>query len=95
MALVFPSLYLVSRTRWYPVLRLGGAALALAAATGWALDRLGVHPDPLAGAEEAVVGHPWYVVVGLALVAVACRLADRRAPAGPPRPAVALPHRGR
>ena len=84
VALVFPSLYLVSRTRWYPVLRLGGAALALAAATGWALDRLAVLANPLAGAEEAVIGHPWSVVVGLALVAAACGLAGRRPPASTP-----------
>ncbi|WP_100499326.1 HupE/UreJ family protein [Geodermatophilus chilensis] len=96
LALVFPSLYVVSRTRWYPALRLGGATLALAAATGWALDRLGVLANPLAGAEEAVIGHPWYVVIGLALGAVACRLADRRAPATVPlQQEAALTHPGR
>jgi hypothetical protein len=85
VALVFPSLYLASRTRWYPALRLVGAAVALVAATGWALDRLGVLADPLAGVEGAVVGSPWWVVDGVALVAVACRLADRRAGQGPGR----------
>ncbi|MGY1696708.1 HupE/UreJ family protein [Geodermatophilus sp. SYSU D00814] len=96
VAVVFPSLYLVSRTRWYPALRLAGAALALAAALGWALDRLGVLTDPLTGAEEAVIAHPWTVVAGLALVAVCAWAADRRppspragrdVPAGPPVPA--------
>jgi hypothetical protein len=80
VALVFPSLHVVSRTRSYPALRLAGASVALAAATGWALDRLGVLTNPLAGVEETVIAHPWSVVAGLALVAVCCRGADRRAP---------------
>ncbi|MGY1636818.1 HupE/UreJ family protein [Geodermatophilus sp. SYSU D00742] len=79
VALVFPSLYVVSRTRYYPALRLAGAAVALAAALGWALDRLGALANPLAGAEETVIAHPWYVVAGLAAVAVCCRVADGRA----------------
>ncbi|RBY80056.1 HupE/UreJ family protein [Blastococcus sp. TF02-09] len=92
VALVFPSLFVVSRTRFYPALRLTGAGLALAAAVAWALDRLGVLADPLAGAEEAVIAHPWWVVSGLAVVAAACRLADRRPVSQPPRPvAVAAP----
>ena len=94
VALVFPSFYAVSRTRWYPALRLAGASVALAAATGWALDRLGVLADPLAGAEEAVVAHPGWVVAGLAAVAAACVLADRRAGGGgAPVPAGARPAR--
>ncbi|MGY1784386.1 HupE/UreJ family protein [Geodermatophilus sp. SYSU D00698] len=87
VALVSPSLYVVSRTRWYPALRLTGAAVALAAATGWALDRLGLLANPLAGAEEAVVAHPWSAVAGLALVAAGCWAADRHRPAGPAGPA--------
>jgi hypothetical protein len=79
VALVFPSIYLVSRTRFYRPLRLVGAWTALVAAAGWALDRLGVLADPLAGAEDAVIAHPWCVVAGLAIVALGCRFADRRA----------------
>ncbi|MGY1771194.1 HupE/UreJ family protein [Blastococcus sp. SYSU D00813] len=87
VALVFPSLFLLSRTRAYPAVRLTGAAVALAAATGWALDRLGVLADPLSGVEDAVIASPGYVVGGLALLAVSCAAADRR-PTGRPRPAV-------
>ncbi len=69
MALVFASLHLVSRTRFDPALRLTGAGVALAAAAGWAFDRLGALANPLAGAEDAVITHPWWVVAGLAVVA--------------------------
>ena len=79
VALVFPSLYLLSRTRWYPRVRTTGALLALVAATTWALDRLGRLADPLAGVEEALVAHPWWFVVGMAALALSCRVADRRA----------------
>ena len=77
VALVFPSLYVASRTRFYPWLRLAGATVALVAAAGWAVERLGLVDNPLAGIEDVVIGHPWWVVAGLAVVAVSCRLADR------------------
>jgi hypothetical protein len=91
VALLFPSLYLASRTRWYPALRIAGAVAALAAATGWVLDRLGVLANPLAGVEEAVIGHPWSVVTGLALAAAGCWLVDRRSATatGPGQEAIA------
>ncbi len=83
VALQFPSLHLASCTRWYGAVRLAGAAVALVAALGWALDRLGVLANPLAGLEDAVIGHPWWVVAGLAAGAGICHLLDRR-PATPP-----------
>ncbi|MGY1723584.1 HupE/UreJ family protein [Blastococcus sp. SYSU DS0533] len=86
VALVLPSLHLLSRTRAYPAVRSTGAGIALAAATGWALDRLGVLANPLAGLEDAAIGHPWVVVAGLAAVAVCARLLDPR-PARPAPPA--------
>jgi hypothetical protein len=54
--------------------------------------------NPLAGAGGAVIGDPWSVVAGLALVAMACRLADRRPAASAPPTAheeAAIPPRGR
>ncbi|MGY1847878.1 HupE/UreJ family protein [Blastococcus sp. SYSU DS1021] len=89
VALLFPSLHLASRTRFYGGLRIAGAAVALTAAAGWALDRLGVLTNPLSGAEEAVIAHPWWVVAGLAAVAGGCWLADHRSPA--PRAAAEVP----
>lgn len=87
VALVLPSLYVVSRTRWYPALRVGGALVALAAATGWALDRLGVLANPLAGLEEAAIAHPFVVVGGLAGCAAAAWLGSAGAPRRAPEPA--------
>jgi hypothetical protein len=78
VALTFPSLYLASRTRFYPALRVIGASAALAAATGWALERLGILENPLAGVEDALISHPWWAVAGLAVVAVFCWPVDRR-----------------
>jgi len=89
VALLFPSLYLISRTRWYPAVRTAVAGVALAASTGWVLDRLGILANPLAGVEGAAITHPWRVVSGLAVVAAACWLMDRPTPAegGPASPA--------
>jgi hypothetical protein len=80
VALIFPSLYLASRTRFYPALRVIGASVALTAATGWALERLGVLDNPLAGIEDALTSHPWWAVGTFAVTAVCCRLADRKRP---------------
>lgn len=77
IGLLFPSLYLASRTRWYPALRVAAATAAGLAACAWALDRTGVLASPFQGVEDAAVAHPWWVVAGLAAVAVACRLTDR------------------
>ncbi|MCB0827912.1 MAG: HupE/UreJ family protein [Solirubrobacterales bacterium] len=84
VALVFPSLYLLSRTRFYPTVRVTGACLALAAATGWGLDRAGALANPLAGVEAVAIGHLWLIVVGLAGLAGAAWIAGP-SPAGPGR----------
>ena len=47
--LLFPSLYLLARTRFYPAVRIVGGSLAITAATGWVLERLGVVANPLGG----------------------------------------------
>ncbi|MGB3259177.1 MAG: hypothetical protein WBG89_06085 [Ornithinimicrobium sp.] len=45
---VFPSLFLMSHTRFYPAVRAGIAALAFSAAVAWVMDRLGVLDNPFA-----------------------------------------------
>ena len=77
IALVFPSLYAISTTRWYPTVRVIGAACVLVAAIGWALDRLGVLANPLAPVEDAAVAHSWVVVVALAALAVVASARER------------------
>lgn len=79
--LVFPSLYLLARTPWYPAARIAGAGIALVAATAWVLDRLGVLANPLGGVEDAAVAHLWVtaaVLAGVAAVAVASHAGAKR-----------------
>ena len=73
-ALLFPPLYLLARTRYYPVVRTVGGAVALAAATGWILERLVGFPNPLGPAEDAAIDNPWFVVAGFAALATAAWL---------------------
>jgi hypothetical protein len=78
VALIFPSLYLASLTRYYAALRMIGVSLALTAATGWVLERLGILDNPLTGVEDALISHPWWVTGSLAVVTVSCWLVERR-----------------
>jgi hypothetical protein len=78
VALVFPSLHLLSRTRFYPAFRVAGASLALAAATGWALDRLSLMDNPLGAVEATAVAHLSSIALLLAGVAIVARLLDGR-----------------
>lgn len=73
---MLPSLYLLSRTRAYATVRTAAAGLALVAATGWGLDRLGVLTNPLSVVEDTAIAHPQAVVLGLAALAAAAWLAD-------------------
>lgn len=68
--LVFPSLYLLARTRYYPTFRVVSALLALLAAIFWILDRLLIIPNPLAGVETSAVNHLIEVAMVLALMAL-------------------------
>lgn len=77
IAVIFPSLYLASRTRSYPALRIAGASIALAAATAWGLERLGVLENPFAPVEDALIAQPMWVVAGLALICACCWLPRR------------------
>jgi hypothetical protein len=80
VACVFPSLYLLSWSRWAVAIRVTVAALALLAATCWVLDRASALASPIAGAEAFVIGHPLLVVSGLALLAAASALFGHQRP---------------
>jgi HupE / UreJ protein len=70
VALMLPSLYILSRTRAYPTVRASVAGLALTAATGWAMDRAGVLANPGAGIENFAISNPEVIVFGFAAIAV-------------------------
>lgn len=75
--MLFPSLYLMARTRFYPAARVVGGGLAIVAAIGWVLERLGALANPFGAFEDAAIGHPMLVVVALLAVAACLCLADR------------------
>jgi hypothetical protein len=78
VACVFPSLYVLSRSRWAVATRVAIAGTALLAATCWVLDRTGLLANPLAGVETTLVAHLPYVVGALAVLATAAHLVTRR-----------------
>jgi len=75
---VFPSVFLLSRTRFHVGVRRAGAALALGAASAWVLDRVGILTDPVGPVEDWAVSHLWWVALGLALVAGGLWWVERR-----------------
>ena len=77
-AVIFPSLYLMSTRPSYRMVRVGGASLALVTSGAWMLNRLGLVNSPFDPIEQHLISHPWWVVVSLALLAIAVRILDRR-----------------
>jgi len=78
IACIFPSLALMAGRRTYTTVRLVGAAMALVAASGWIVERIGLAANPFTPVEEALIAHPWSVVGCVAVLAVAIRLFDHR-----------------
>ncbi len=70
IALVFPSLYVLSRDRFYGVLRAVVASVAAVVSVGWIVDRLGLVANPFAPVEDWVVAHPLVIVAALAAAAL-------------------------
>ncbi len=77
IALLLPSIYAISRTRWATPFRVTAASLALLAALGWLLERVGLMRNPFLAIETAITTNPWTVVIALAAIASAALLADR------------------
>ena len=75
--LLFPSLYLMARTRFYPGVRVVGGGLAVIAAIGWVIERLGLIANPLGVLEVAAIGHAKVVVVAVLAVATCLWIMDR------------------
>jgi hypothetical protein len=66
IGLTFPSLVLLARHPLYSVVRHGAAAVALVAAVGWIVERLGMLDSPFDAVEDAAVGHLLWLVGALA-----------------------------
>jgi len=74
VAAILPSLMLMSRTRAYPVLRIGGAVFAGAASAGWIVQRLFDVDAKVDMIVNAFARHSPLIAVNLFLVSLACRL---------------------
>jgi hypothetical protein len=72
VAAILPSLMLMSRTRAYPILRIGGAAFAGAASVGWIVERLLDVQTPVDTIVNAFARHALLIAVNLFLVSLAC-----------------------
>jgi len=82
VALIMPSLYLLSRTTVYTPFRVGGGTVGIVLAGGWLLQRTTLTPtDPFEPLTNALVFHPFYFVASLAVFSVgAYFLSSARAP---------------
>jgi HupE / UreJ protein len=73
VALILPSLMLLSRTRAYPVFRIGGAVFAGAASLGWIMERLLSFDNPVDAIMNTFARHSLGIAGALLLVSLACR----------------------
>jgi hypothetical protein len=74
VAATLPSLLMMSRTRAYPVLRIGGAIFAGTASAGWIIERVfGVNAN-VDILMNAFARHSLLIAVNLFLVSLTCRL---------------------
>jgi len=94
VALVMPSLLLLSRTRSYPAVRVSLAAAGIVLATFWLAERttLLAH-NPLEGASETLFAHPFLLFAALAAAAVSSTAVQRLKPdisAAPSSPPVGI-----
>jgi HupE / UreJ protein len=74
VAAILPSLMLMSRTRGYLILRMGGAVFAGLASAGWIAERLFDVPTPVDLIVNAFARHALLIAVNLLVVSLACRL---------------------
>jgi hypothetical protein len=78
VAAVLPSLILLSRTRGYSVLRIGGAVFACLASAGWIAERLLNIPNYLDPIVDVVAHHAIWIGSGLFAVSLACWMLSRK-----------------
>jgi hypothetical protein len=73
VAAILPSLVLMSRTRAYPFLRIGGAVFAGAASVGWIVERILNVETAIDGIVNVFAQHALWIAVTLFLVSLAFR----------------------
>jgi hypothetical protein len=74
VALVMPSLMMLSRTRLYPAVRVTLASAGIILATAWLAERTRlITANPLEPISTTLVAHPFAVAAALACLAVAAR----------------------
>jgi HupE / UreJ protein len=73
VALILPSLMLMSRTRAYPIFRIGGAVFAGAASLGWIMERLFSFNNPVDAVMNTLARHSLEIAGLLFLVSLACK----------------------
>ena len=74
VAIILPSLVLMSRTRAYPILRIGGALFAGGASVGWIVERLLDVKTPVDTIVNAFAQHALGIAIALFLASLATRL---------------------
>jgi HupE / UreJ protein len=76
---VMPSLLMLSRTRFYPILRTSGAVAAGLAAIAWLFERALDRSNPVAEGFDLLLGYAGYLVAALTIVgAIALLLPGQR-----------------
>ena len=73
VAAILPSLMLLSGTRMYSTVRIGGALFAGVASLGWIAERLFDFHTPVDVVVNALAWHAWWVAGALLLVSLASR----------------------
>lgn len=74
LAAILPSLLLLSRTKVYSILRIGGALFAGSASLAWMAERAFAFGTPVDAIVNALARHAVSLAAALLLVSVCCRL---------------------
>ena len=74
VVIILPSLMLMSKTRAYPFLRIGGAVFGGAASAGWIFERILNVETPVDEIVNAFARHALWIAITLFLVSLAFRL---------------------
>jgi preprotein translocase subunit SecG len=74
VAAILPSLMLMSRTRAYSLLRIGGALFAGAASLGWIVERLFDIETPVDTIVNVLARHALWIAAGFFVLSLVSRL---------------------